>query len=60
MRERAMIHRVKPVVDRHLASGGYLTPFAGRRIALRSRDGTLVAVLPEFYAFILFVGASND
>lgn len=60
MRDRDMVNRVQPVVDRHLASGGYLTPFAGRRIALRSRAGTLVAVLPEFYAFVLFIGASND
>ena len=59
MRDRDIANRVKTVVDRHLASGGYLTPFAGRRIALRSRAGTLVAVLPAFYAFVLFVGASN-
>lgn len=60
MRDRDIDNRVQPIVDRHIASGGYLTPFDGRRVALRSRNGTLVAVLPAFYAFVLFVGASND
>lgn len=55
MRDRDILHTVSPLVDRHVSKGGYLSPFVDRRIALHRANGTIVAVLPELYAFVIFV-----